>query len=56
MRIGHRGAAGHVDEDTLESIKKAIELRCSMVEIDARKCESGEIILIHDKKVNHTKT
>ncbi len=54
MRIGHRGAAGHVDEDTLESIKKAIELRCSMVEIDARKCESGEIILIHDKKVNRT--
>jgi len=50
--IGHRGAMGHVTENTIPSIKKAIELGVDGIEIDVFKCKSGEIIVFHDKKLN----
>ena len=34
LNIGHRGAKGHVAENTIESIKEAIRLRADGVEID----------------------
>ena len=52
--IGHRGARGHVAENTLESIGKALELGVDGVEIDVYKCKSGEIVVIHDKTVDRT--
>jgi len=39
--IGHRGAKGHVAENTLASIKKAIELGADGIEIDVFRCLSG---------------
>lgn len=54
LRIGHRGALGHVDENTLESVKKAVSLKCDMVEFDVRECKTGEIILMHNRSVNRT--
>lgn len=54
LNIGHRGAKGHVAENTLESIKKAMELGVDGVEIDVFKCKSGEIVVIHDVTVNRT--
>ena len=50
--IGHRGAKGHVAENTLASIKKAIELGADGIEIDVFRCLSGEIVLFHDKKLD----
>ena len=50
--IGHRGAKGHVAENTLVSIKKAIELGADGIEIDVFRCLSGEIVLFHDKKLD----
>ena len=50
--IGHRGAKGHVAENTLESIKKAIQLGADGIEIDVFRCLSGEIVLFHDKKLD----
>jgi len=50
--IGHRGAMGHVTENTIPSIKKAIELGVDGIEIDVFKCASGEIVVFHDKKLN----
>ena len=50
--IGHRGAMGHVTENTIPSIKKAIELGVDGIEIDVFKCKSGEIIVFHDKKLD----
>ncbi|SVA69054.1 uncharacterized protein METZ01_LOCUS121908 [marine metagenome] len=43
---------GHVTENTIPSIKKAIELGVDGIEIDVFKCKSGEIIVFHDKKLN----
>jgi len=51
--IGHRGAKGHIAENTLVSIKKAIELGADGVEIDVFLCKSGEIVVFHDKKLDY---
>ena len=51
--IGHRGAKGHVAENTLVSIKKAMELGADGIEIDVFLCKSGEIVVFHDKKLDY---
>ncbi len=45
---GHRGAMGHATENTLESIKKGIELKADMLEIDVFKIKTGEMVVFHD--------
>lgn len=52
LNIGHRGAKGHVLENTLESFSKAIELGANAVELDIYICKSGELIVFHDKNLN----
>ncbi len=54
LRIGHRGAAGYEPENTLSSFRKALELKVDMVEFDIRQCSGGELVVIHDMKVDHT--
>jgi glycerophosphoryl diester phosphodiesterase len=48
LKIGHRGARGHFAENTLESIKKAIDLGVDGIKIDIHKCASGELVVFHD--------
>ncbi|MDA9617050.1 glycerophosphodiester phosphodiesterase family protein [Flavobacteriaceae bacterium] len=50
--MGHRGAKGHVAENTLASIQKAMELGADGIEIDVFRCFSGEIVVFHDKTLN----
>ena len=50
--IGHRGAKGHIAENTLPSIEKALELGVDGIEIDIFLCKSGELIVFHDKKLD----
>ena len=47
--IGHRGARGHIAENTLPSISKAISLGVDGVEIDVFRCATGELVVFHDK-------
>ena len=54
LKIGHRGAPGYEPENTLRSFEKAISMGVDMVELDVHKCKSGELVVIHDKKVNRT--
>jgi glycerophosphoryl diester phosphodiesterase len=54
IRIGHRGAAGHVLENTLGSIEKAIELGVDYVEIDLRLTRDGHVVVLHDATVDRT--
>ena len=51
MIIGHRGAMGHVAENTIPSIKKAMELGVDGIEIDVFKCKTGELVVFHDEKL-----
>ncbi|MHA7056427.1 glycerophosphodiester phosphodiesterase [Aquimarina sp. M1] len=55
MKIfGHRGAAGLVAENTLESIAKAMKYNIDGIEIDVHKCKSGELVVVHDKTLQRT--
>ena len=54
LKIGHRGVPLLEPENTLRSFKKAISLGMDMIEFDVHLCKSGELIVIHDKKVNRT--
>ena len=47
--IGHRGARGRVAENTVASVKKALELGVDGIEIDVFLCASGELVVFHDK-------
>ena len=51
--IGHRGAKGHLPENTLLSFEKAISLGCHWVELDVHLVE-GQLVVMHDDKVNRT--
>lgn len=52
--ISHRGAAGLAPENSLEAIKKAMELNITKIEIDIQMSSDGELVVMHDKKVNRT--
>lgn len=55
MKIfGHRGAAGLVAENTLESIKEALQHKVDGIEIDVHRCKSGELVVIHDETLDRT--
>jgi len=51
LKIGHRGAMGYEPENSMKAFKKAIELKVDMIELDLRKCKSGELVVIHDYKL-----
>jgi glycerophosphoryl diester phosphodiesterase len=54
LRIGHRGAAGHAPENTLASVRKAIEFGVDVVEVDLRLTRDGQVVLLHDATVDRT--
>lgn len=51
--IGHRGAMGYEMENSLESVKKAMDMEVDMVEIDVFEIASKEIVVFHDEEVHH---
>jgi glycerophosphoryl diester phosphodiesterase len=51
--IGHRGAAGLEPENTLRSIRRALELGADGIEFDVH-CAGGEIVVIHDNRLDRT--
>lgn len=53
-KIGHRGAKGHIAENTLESIEKALEFKVDAIEIDVHRCQTGELVVIHDFTLDRT--
>lgn len=54
FKIGHRGAMGTEPENTLRSFSKALELGVDMIELDVHLCKSGELVVVHDNKVDRT--
>jgi glycerophosphoryl diester phosphodiesterase len=54
LKIGHRGARGYEPENTLSSFSKALELDVDAVELDVYVCKTGELVVIHDDKVDRT--
>ena len=51
--FGHRGACGHEPENTLRSIRRALELGAQGIEIDVRNV-AGELLVFHDARLERT--
>ncbi len=52
--MAHRGASSLAPENSMEAFRKAIELSSDYIELDIRRCKTGEIIVMHDMKVDRT--
>jgi glycerophosphoryl diester phosphodiesterase len=51
---GHRGAKGSYPENTLLSLKKAIDQGVDGLEIDVHLTKDGEVVVIHDETLDRT--
>ncbi len=47
--IGHRGAAGLAPENTIASLRKALEHHVDMIEVDIRATKDNILVLHHDE-------
>jgi len=47
--IAHRGASGHLPENTLPAYGLAVEQGADMIEIDLHRCLDGQIVIHHDE-------
>ncbi|APH13561.1 glycerophosphoryl diester phosphodiesterase family protein [Clostridium sporogenes] len=54
LNIAHRGASSLAPENTLESFKKAIELKCDGIELDVHMTRDNQLIVIHDEFLDRT--
>ncbi len=52
LLFGHRGVPEEAPENTLASFRRAVELGLDGVELDARLCRTGELVVIHDERVD----
>lgn len=51
---GHRGALAYSPENTLDSFKMAVDMGAVGVELDVQLSKDGEVVAIHDEKVDRT--
>jgi glycerophosphoryl diester phosphodiesterase len=51
---GHKGAGLQEPENTLRSIKRAIEMGVDAVEVDVRRSLDGQLVLMHDSTLDRT--
>lgn len=54
MVVAHRGASGHMPENTLASFELAVEMRADMMELDVHPCRDGTLVVMHDETVDRT--
>jgi glycerophosphoryl diester phosphodiesterase len=52
--IGHRGAAGHAPENTIESFRRAVEMGAQILELDVRQTKDWVVVVCHDERVDRT--
>lgn len=50
----HRGASGCAPENTLASMKEAINMKADFAELDVQETLDGEIVLLHDDELKRT--
>ncbi len=52
LKEGHRGARGHVPENTIASMIKGIELGANVLEVDVYITKDGQVLVAHDPYLN----
>ncbi len=50
----HRGASAYAPENTLSAFKLAVDMGAHGIELDVHMSKDGELVVIHDEKVNRT--
>lgn len=54
LNIAHRGFSGKYPENTMLAFEKAIEAGADGIELDVHLTKDGEIVVIHDERVDRT--
>jgi glycerophosphoryl diester phosphodiesterase len=54
--ISHRGCAGLAPENTLSSIRKALELKVDGIELDVQLTKDGQVVVHHDRALDPNRT
>jgi glycerophosphoryl diester phosphodiesterase len=54
LTFAHRGGAGLWPENTLEAFRGAVALGCTHLETDLRMTSDGEIVVMHDARLERT--
>lgn len=54
LKIAHRGYSARYPENTLLAFTKAIEAGADMIELDLHLSRDGELVVIHDNRINRT--
>jgi glycerophosphoryl diester phosphodiesterase len=49
---GHRGARGHLPENTLPSFERALEIGVDTLELDVGVTRDGVVVIHHDRRLN----
>jgi glycerophosphoryl diester phosphodiesterase len=52
LLFGHRGVPDQTPENTLASFQKAVDLGLDGIELDARLCKTGELVVFHDDRLD----
>ena len=52
--FAHRGFSGRYPENTMLAFEKAVELGVDGIELDVHLSKDGELVIIHDEKVDRT--
>lgn len=52
--IAHRGASGYAPENTFAAFQLAVEQGADMVELDVHLSRDGEVVVIHDDRLERT--
>ncbi len=47
--VAHRGASGYAIENSLEALRKAVELKADMIELDVFTLKDGQVVCFHDE-------
>ncbi len=52
--IAHRGASAHAAENTLTAFRMAMLQDADGIELDVKRCATGEVVVMHDETVDRT--
>jgi len=52
--LGHRGASAEAPENTLAAFRLALAQGADGVELDVRRCATGEVVVLHDEDARRT--
>jgi glycerophosphoryl diester phosphodiesterase len=52
--LGHRGASAEAPENTIAAFSLALAQGADGVELDAQRCASGEVVVVHDASLART--